>query len=390
MRLLFSCTPLTGHLLPLLPLARAAARAGHEVVIASGPDLCAEIERQGFAAWPVGPSMAEIRALMAGTVPEPGTAPGPERVFASALGMFIRPSGSRAVELRLRAEDWRPDVVVQEPYELGAGFVQPATGRRIVHGLGADYPRFADFVAMGHGQLSAMLGLPDPHRAYLDAPYLDPFPARLQPPVRPWRDIRPIRPEAGIPVTGAADSGATLPESFRRLPYERTVYLTLGTVFTAIERWRALLAGVASLPVNVVATTGPGLDPAELGSLPTNVAAECFVPQALILPHCSAVVCHAGAGTVLGALSAGLPLVLLPAGADQFQNAAAVVRAGAGIMLAPEEVSAATVAAAVRTVLDDAARRDAARLLGRDLAALPSADDALADVLSEARATVSG
>lgn len=39
MRILFSAIPGYGHVLPLIPLAEAAIRAGHEVVLATGEPL---------------------------------------------------------------------------------------------------------------------------------------------------------------------------------------------------------------------------------------------------------------------------------------------------------------------------------------------------------------
>ncbi|MGH9269807.1 MAG: glycosyltransferase, partial [Ilumatobacteraceae bacterium] len=62
MRVLISTWPAHGHQLPLLPIARAAVRAGHEVVIASGAEGVAEAQRCGFTTWDVGPSRAESDA----------------------------------------------------------------------------------------------------------------------------------------------------------------------------------------------------------------------------------------------------------------------------------------------------------------------------------------
>ena len=42
----------------------------------------------------------------------------------------------------------------------------------------------------------------------------------------------------------------------------------------------------------------------------------CYLPQALVLAHCTAVVSHVGAGTRLGALCFGLPQLALPQGTD--------------------------------------------------------------------------
>ena len=110
---------------------------------------------------------------------------------------------------------------------------------------------------------------------------------------------------------GEVRPGDVLPESVSTMPYERTVYLTLGTVFNSTEEFAVPLEALRELPVNVVLTCGYGADPAAFAPLPRNVVVEQYISQALLLPRCSAVVCHAGAGTVIGALgprrAGGLP-----------------------------------------------------------------------------------
>jgi hypothetical protein len=59
-------------------------------------------------------------------------------------------------------------------------------------------------------------------------------------------------------------------------------------------------------------------------------------------------------------------------GADQFSNAGAVARAGAGRMIPPGELSAGRIAGAARVLLDDAGIRDRARGLAKEVAAMPS------------------
>jgi len=61
MRILCTSNPLVGHWLPMLPLARAAQEAGHDVVIATGPDAVPEIERRGFTAWSIGSDLETIQ-----------------------------------------------------------------------------------------------------------------------------------------------------------------------------------------------------------------------------------------------------------------------------------------------------------------------------------------
>jgi UDP:flavonoid glycosyltransferase YjiC (YdhE family) len=70
------------------------------------------------------------------------------------------------------------------------------------------------------------------------------------------------------------------------------------------------------------------------------------VPLSDLLTGVSAVVAHGGGGTVLAALSRGLPLVLLPQGADQFLNARQVASAHAGIVLLPEQTTPTAIGSA--------------------------------------------
>jgi hypothetical protein len=46
--------------MPMLPLIGAATQAGHDVVVATGPDLADEVRRRGLTLWEVGPSTAEV------------------------------------------------------------------------------------------------------------------------------------------------------------------------------------------------------------------------------------------------------------------------------------------------------------------------------------------
>jgi UDP:flavonoid glycosyltransferase YjiC (YdhE family) len=100
-----------------------------------------------------------------------------------------------------------------------------------------------------------------------------------------------------------------------------------------------LLAELTGEDIEVVVTVGELNDPAALGVQPANVHVERWFQLAALLPHCDAVVCHAGSGTTLAALAAGLPLVLVPQGADQFTNADACQRAGVARVLLPGAVT---------------------------------------------------
>ena len=105
---------------------------------------------------------------------------------------------------------------------------------------------------------------------------------------------------------------------------------------------------------------------------------ERWVDQADVFDGCDLVVCHGGSGTTYGALAAGLPLVLAPVFADQFENTKRVVAAGAGVAID----GAGGIADGIRTVLAAGRYRERARVIATEGAATPSADALLDEVLA--------
>jgi UDP:flavonoid glycosyltransferase YjiC (YdhE family) len=152
-----------------------------------------------------------------------------------------------------------------------------------------------------------------------------------------------------------------------------------------------IVAALATLPVRVLVTTAG----ATLRSTPpANVHVARFVPHAQVLPGAAAVVTHAGLGTVHAALAHGLPLVCLPIGRDQPDNAARVEWHGAGLRLSPESPPPA-IRVAVERVLRDRAFTASARRLATAFAEerraerAPSALEAVAAHAGSTRATTS-
>jgi UDP:flavonoid glycosyltransferase YjiC (YdhE family) len=377
MRFLFTSNPLVGHWLPMLPLARAAEAAGHEVVVAAGPDVVADIDRRGLTAWSIGPDLATTQAGVRDR-PRAANETDAARTVGDGLAMFAAPAIDRARALVVLTAGWLPDIVIQETYELAGDYV-PAR-LHVLHGLGAHYPGFVGLRELALGYVGSTLGPPAWRAPVADTLYIDPFPPILQAQdARPFKDVLAVRPDAG-----EVGPGDVLPPSVGQLPYERTVYLTLGTFFNSADQFEMPLGALRDLGVNVVLTCGYGVDKAAFGLLPPNVVVEQYLPQALLLPRCSAVVCHAGAGTVIGALANGVPLVCLPRGADQFGNADQVSRTGAGITLRPEELSADSIREACRRVLDDASYAAAASALQDEIALLPDASAVVNELVRRA------
>jgi UDP:flavonoid glycosyltransferase YjiC (YdhE family) len=128
-------------------------------------------------------------------------------------------------------------------------------------------------------------------------------------------------------------------------------------------------------------TTGPGFDPDVLGPLPPAVLTAPFLPQAAVLPHCRAVVSHAGAGTMLGAVCHGLPQLCLPQGTDQPFNTAALLPTGAALALQPNEITADAVAEALGRLLEEPSFAQAANRIRAEIDQMPTAAVVLDEII---------
>ncbi len=204
---------------------------------------------------------------------------------------------------------------------------------------------------------------------------LSPFPPSYRDPAFP----PPATAHAIHPLAlDAARNGTALlrPAQSNGVP---TVYFTLGTVFNVEsgDLFERVLAGLGGLPIDIVATVGREIDPAQFGPQPANIRVERYISQSLILPRCDLVISHGGSGSVIGALAHGLPMVLLPMGADQPLNAARCADLGVARVLDALEATPESVREAVSSVLADPGYRQATERLRDEIAALPGPAHAL-------------
>jgi len=361
----------------MIPLIRAAGRAGHDVVVSTGPDLSPFLKRLGVASAPAGPTAADSYADLPNNVWISRLPPEEQSAFAAKY-LFGAAAKKRAGDLTVLVSDWRPEPVIHDPLELGAAAVAMQTGTaQVTHGYGPMLAENDDLIASIGSELGRTFGA-DPTVLVDESPYLDICPSSLQTRKQmPWLDVRPLQPSAGEPADGSV--AALIAD----LPYRDSVYLTLGTVMNqSAGVFRAAIEASMEVGVNIVATTGPNLDPPELGPLPPSALVSTFLPQADVLPYCSAVVSHAGAGTMLGALCHGLPQLCLPQSTDQPFNAAVVVAAGAALALQPNEITTPAVAEVLDRVLHEPPLREAAERLRTEIDAMPLADQVLTDLVA--------
>ncbi|HEX6493058.1 MAG TPA: glycosyltransferase [Candidatus Dormibacteraeota bacterium] len=377
MRVLLSTTPAAGHLQPMLPLARALHRAGHEVAVAVAPGMCPRVATEGLLALESGRDIESWWPALEERNPErPWERLLPEEILLWFLPHLFVEVGARAMvdDLAAHVDRWRPDLVVHESYEFAAPVVAAAGGIPSVHHTLSPLPDAAviDACAGAAAPMWRARGLLPAALAGLGrGPTLDICPPSLRNVHGPALDSRPLRPP------GAAPSTEPAPEWLDRLAERPVVHLTLGTSVTNANQ--ALLAtaveGLRELPLSLVVTVGPDNDPAGLGPQPDSVRVERYVPHDLLLPRCVAVVTHGGAGTMLGALGCGLPLLTIPQGADQYLNAEICARRGVGRTLLTEQVTPTAVREEVGRLLDEPGYRAAAGEVAAEITAMPAPDD---------------
>lgn len=374
MRILFTFVGGSGHFEPLAPIARAAETAGHTVAFAGTPSMASLVESAGFTVFAMG---------------EPGASV-PERIPLRELdaeredrdlrdGFADRGARDRANRYLALCTEWQPDLIVCDEVDFGAVIVAERLGilyATVLVIVAGSFVR-RELIAEPLNRLRAEHGLPpDPTLAMLSR-YLV-----LSPAPPSYRD-----PAFPLPDTAHALRLFTLPSVRDRaapgwaiaLPSAPSVYFTLGTVFNmeSGDLFSRVLAGLRDLPINLVVTVGHHISPAEFGPQPANVHIDRYIPQSLILPQCDLVVSHGGSGSVLGALAHGLPMVLIPMGADQPHNASRCTTLGVAQVLDAVRATPETVRVSVSTVLTDPTYRQAAERLRDEIAAMPGPEHAV-------------
>lgn len=374
MRVLFTTTPGRGHVYPMVPLARAFLQAGHAVGWAAAEDVCSRLRLEGFDALAAGLGEDVAHAEFERRFPQVrvmAPADRPDFMFPRLFGS-IRAAPMLADLLPI-ARRWQPSLLVNEQAELAGPIAAAALGiPSVTHAFGSLLPpkRVADA-----GELLASLwqahGLTArPFAGTYDHLYLDIYPPSLQAAQTSHIPaIQPLRPVA------FADCGESANDWLSAEPNRPLVYVTFGTVFNRdVMPIATAVAALRELPVRVVVTLGPGRDPGALGDQPANVHVAGYIAQTELLPHCAAVVSHAGSGTFLAAIARGLPQLFLPQAADQFLSAAAGARCGAGIAIQPHDLTVDNVRDAARQLLDDPAFRGAAERVSEEIHAMPAPD----------------
>jgi UDP:flavonoid glycosyltransferase YjiC (YdhE family) len=386
-----------GHTFPAIALGRELARRGPRVCLETWSKWRTHVEEEGmeFAAAPVyevwpgdgglslKPYQAAVRAAQE-TV-ETVAAFDPEVVIADILTIAAalaaemdgRPWGTLIPHVLPTPEPGFP------PYSIGARLPRTPVGAALWRSLDPLVRKGTD---LGRDQLNEArrrVGLPSLPWIHggisrelaivATFPQLEYPRTRWEPSVRVTVPLMWEQPFGEVDLPPGDDPLVLVAPSTSQDPEQRML--------------EAALEGLASEPVRVLATYNRRPPPRPL-RVPPNARLVEWVSYARTMPLCSAVVCHAGHGTLMRALSCGVPVVACPAAGDMAENAARVAWARVGVSLPRRLVTARGVRLAVRRLLGDSrfARRAgqlASWAAARDGAA--TAADAMEDFAASRR-----
>jgi len=350
-----------GHAAPLLPIAHWAKRLGHDVTFAGQSAFGDRFAKLGFEFDVVGPDTLA-------TTPRPLVPLDREAERTVMRKHFI--AGFGQTRSRLLGNLFQRDGVelaICDDVDVGA--VIAAEQRHIpcvtVNVIAAGLLNHPAVIGSAWDTLRRECGLPpDPHTLRIGGDIvLAPLPRSFRSPgAQAPSTMRFIRP----PVLDEERSHSSDP------PARSLVYVTLGTVFN-LECGDLLARLVLAMNilsttdgVDVVITAGPNVQTDELPTSAPGVRIERFVAQRSVLSRCRAVICHGGSGTIVDALSLGIPVVLLPMGADQGDNADRCEALGAGIALDALTATPTEIAEVTRVVLGSTEFFDAADVLAAE------------------------
>jgi MGT family glycosyltransferase len=402
MKIIAYTSPSKGHLYPLVPTLLELRRRGHQVAVrtlASEMDL---LKQLGFATVPISP-LVEAREM------DDWRGSNQLAQLQRALNAFVERAQHEVPDLEQAIKAEEPDVALVDVNSWGAQAYAEASG--LAWAVFAPYPlpipsKDAPPFGLGLKPMSGPLGrlrdgallrlsllnwnkaLPRLNRvrAIAGAPPLssvvdvfDRAPLTLAYTAEPFEYPRSDWPSS-VRLVGLSnwEPASQTPPWIRDLRHlKRPVALvTTSTEYQGDDRLLQIALGaLAEEPVTMIATC-PARGLARI-HVPQNARVEAFVPHGPILEVAACVVCHGGMGVTQKALSAGVPVCVVPFGRDQPEVARRVEVARAGVRLPASRLNPTRLREAVR---DAMILRDGAARIARAFEAThagPAAADAL-------------
>jgi|GEM_PF-657438 len=350
MRIVCFTIPEKGHLHPLLPTLRHLEALGHDVVVAAARDVDSTVRAAGLRA----------RTLTLAVPPPPAHFITAGAAFAEQLrdpvwlaawieALLIDAVPGQVPAMEAVLADERPDVVVLDPM-LYAGAI--ACARHGVPWAGLSSSLNPVTPSSWQAPLTDTLQALAARRRGLFASHDVTAPTfRVADAVSPWLNVafsvdahapRAAADAADVFAVGAPfddddvrDRDAGVPFDASRLADRPRLFVSFGSqAFFQPALFRAVFAAAERLGLQVIASVGDLVDDdAFLASAPGDAIVCRSTPQLRVLPLVDVVVSHGGANSVVEALAAGRPLLLLPLCNDQHLQARFLLDSDAGAVV---------------------------------------------------------
>ena len=365
MRYLFCPLASHGFVYPAIGIAEALSRRGDEVAFATGPAFAGAIARAGFERIPRGAKDGDS--------------------FEVSIWGHPLSAAMQVKHVEYALERFAPDVLVTSQLANGPLLVGEREGLPVaVVGLAAYlwplWPRdaapqseadrllewrHADM--MGHfNRVRSLFGMPQVEAHHLDSPlHGDLFMVQSVPALETCAGAFPRRVRCvgsclwEPPEEADAELAAWLEDAVGA--GQSVVYVQHGRSFDKPGFWSQLVDAFKDRPVRVAASVGR-MDK-EAGAVPAGWFVRGHVPQGQVLRYASAVVSTGHTSAVLGALSHGLPSLLIPSGSGTEDIAERCVGAGAALAVFDRDRDVPPLKALVDELLHgDSLRENAKRL----------------------------
>ncbi|ARX88773.1 hypothetical protein SMD44_08260 [Streptomyces alboflavus] len=415
MRILFTAYAVRTHFFSMVSLAHALDTAGHEVRVASQPELVPEITRAGLTAVPVGRDHQLWRVLKARHGDERWSALPPFDVadvpgellslgylragYGDVVPWWFRLVNEPLVdELVGLCRWWEPELVVWEPGTFAGGVAARVCGAahgRLTWGVDFFGRVREQFVRLAGEAGEPVGGAGDPLGAWLSdlgGRYGVAYDEELTTGQFTVDQLpEAFRLETGIEYLpmrfGVYNGVSVVPRWLWEVPVRPRVGFTLG--LSAVERLAGyavsvveILKALAALDVEVVAAVpGAAEIREELGAVGDRVRVEEFVPLAALAPTCAVMVHHGGFGTIGTTSLHAVPQLAVAEEIDAPILARGLAAYGAGVDLPVAEATGERVAHEVRRLLTESSFTEGARRLRADMRAMPSAADVVPELV---------
>ncbi|WP_127820287.1 glycosyltransferase [Microbacterium sp. CPCC 204701] len=416
-RFLLTTMPFTGHVGPMIAVARELVGRGHDVRFYTGSRFRHRVEASGarLVPWHEAPDFDEND--LASTFPRLVGEKGMRQLLVNVADCFIATAPAQVSDLDAEWEREPWDVLAADETSIGAvlfserkgmpwatvcvlplnlpGPAGPPSGMGIRPGtnpvtkvrdaaLRGLVPLISRPLTKPLAQARRAVGLVPDGRT-MDRLVFSPtlIVASGSPLLDYGRTDRPPHLRF-VGAFGSPVASTVLPEWWDELQERRVVLVTQGTQnIDADDLIRPALEALEGREVITVATTGVTGQDSLPFPVPANVRVGGFLPFADLLPHVDIAITNGGWGSTLAALSHRIPLIVAGGDLDKPEVAARVAWSGAGVNLRTGTPTPAAVAAAVDRVLGEESFRDAASRVAAELRSLGGASRA-ADLLEGA------